>query len=75
MSQPNSDMADFDAPEFEELGGEAVPAAEAEVSAPPAPVQRYRKQGFNIYTVMLILSFICLLTAMVILFIEAGKYS
>ncbi len=72
MSQPSSEM-DFDSPDFAVTGESSY---EAEQSAPaPAPVVRYKKQGFSIYTIMLILSFVCLLAALIMLFIEAGKYS
>ncbi len=44
---------------------------------PPAPVvpaaPNYRKQGFSIYTVMLILSFVFLIAAMILLFMEADR--
>lgn len=72
MSQPNSD---FDSPEFAatlESTFEEEPQA-ATPMAPPAP--RYRKQGFSIYTIMLILSFLCLLAGMIMMFVEAGKYN
>lgn len=74
MSQPSFDpeldSPDFDAPvdAFEA----AEPAAPARAAA-PAP--RYRKQGFSIYTFMLIMSFISLLTALILLLIEASKYN
>jgi hypothetical protein len=44
---------------------------QATPSAPAAP--NYRKQGFSIYTVMLILSFVFLLTAMILLFMEVDR--
>lgn len=72
MSQPNSD---FDSPEFEETL-ESTFAEEPQAAttmAPPAP--RYRKQGFGIYTIMLVLSFLCLLAGMIMMFVEAGKYN
>ena len=40
-------------------------------AAPAAPT--YRKQGFSIYTVMLILSFVFLITAMILLFMEVDR--
>ena len=72
MSLPNNE------PDFAEAGFDdgLTPMESAfEPEAPaaaPAPV--YRKQGFSIYTVMLILSFVFLLTAMIFFFVEAGKY-
>lgn len=72
MSQPSSDF-EFDSPDFAVTSESSYEAAQ---SAPlPEPAIRYRKQGFSIYTVMLILSFVCLLAALIILFIEAGKYT
>jgi len=42
---------------------------EVSVAAP-----QYRKQGFNIYTVLLIASFVCLLFTWILMYVEAGKY-
>ncbi|MEM7454280.1 MAG: hypothetical protein AAF456_07980 [Planctomycetota bacterium] len=69
MSQPSSDFPQaFDDPAFQQ---EAAP-----VEPPPqvAPQPVYRKQSFNVYGVMLILSFIALMSAGIILLLEAGKY-
>lgn len=71
MSQPSSDL-EFDSPEFSETA-DFEEAQSAVPAAPAAP--RYRKQGFSIYTVMLILSFACLLAGMILMFVEAGKYA
>jgi hypothetical protein len=38
------------------------------------PTQVYRKQEFNIYSVMLILSFLMLLAATILLFVEVGRF-
>ena len=46
------------------------PIAEA-----PAPVQPTRKQGVSIYTMMLVVSFICVLTACILLFLELRRWS
>jgi hypothetical protein len=73
MSQPSSDF-EFDSAEFP-VTGESSYEAEQQVAPPPEPAQRYRKQGFSIFTIMLILSFVCLVAALIILFIETGKYS
>jgi len=73
MSQPSSDLDD-------PFGNAAVMAgavedqgmmAEAEI---PAPAPQYRKQGFSIYSVMLILSFVFLMTAAIMFFVNAGKF-
>ena len=75
MSQPSFEddleAVDFDAPSdaFETAEEAAPPAAVA------APAPRYRKQGFSIFTFMLIISFISLLTAMILLLVEASKYN
>ena len=70
MSQPNSDFdPSMPMAEFEEVGGEQeMPAT----SIPQAPI--YRKQGFNIYSVMLILSFVFLTTAAIVLFMQLDKF-
>lgn len=57
--------------EVPEEGGDMDASMEASAPAAPAPV--YRKQGFNIYSVLLILSFVFLTTAMIITFNVAGK--
>ena len=67
MSQPSSDLVDF--------GGELTEQQPAEVAEMSAPAPVYRKQGFSIYSVMLILSFVFLLVASIILFINVGKYN
>jgi len=74
MSQPSFE-SELESPDFEMANDafETGPQAESAPAAPPAP--RYRKQGFSIYTFMLIISFICLLTALIVLLIEAGKYT
>ncbi len=65
MSQPSFEQ---DPSEFKQDANEMAPVG----GAPVAP--QYRKQGFSIYSVMLIGSFVFLLTAMIFLFIEAGRY-
>ena len=69
MSQQNSDFTagEFGDPDFattsEEMQDQPV--------IPAAP--QYRKIGFSIYTVMLICSFVFLMTAMILMFMEAGS--
>lgn len=52
----------------------AAPTEEAyiDVETPVAP--EYRKQGMNIYTVMLVISFISLVIGTILLFIEANRF-
>ncbi len=72
MSLANSDFSDdaFGDALMENPGDESL-MPETSI-APPPPA--YRKQGFSIYTVMLILSFVFLSTAAIMFFIDAGKY-
>ena len=71
MSQPSDlDFGDGGFTETLESTYEEPTAA----AAPIKPVVRYRPQGFSIYTIMLILSFISLLAGMIIMLVEAGKY-
>jgi hypothetical protein len=74
MSQASSDPQD-------PFGGDAVIEASASEDpgmtpdmgmAPPPP--QYRKQGFSIYSVMLILSFVFLMASAIMFFINAGKF-
>ena len=68
MSLPSSDL---DAGEvgFEESYDQ--PAVDAPV---PQAAPQFRQRGFSIYSVMLILSFVFLLVAAIVLFIEGDKY-
>ena len=73
MSLASSDFGGDDAfgdaliePESDEQSLSTAP----EVAAPPA----YRKQGFSIYSVMLILSFVFLTTAAILFYMDAAKY-
>ncbi len=53
---------------------EGMDMSEGEVSAPNIPAApMYRKQTFSIYSVMLILSFVFLLVATIMFFMEAGR--
>ncbi len=75
MSPPSSEPDFADAGFDDGLIGTTESTYPVQPVAPePVPATRYRKQGFSIYTVMLIMSFVFLLTAMILLFIEAGKY-
>ena len=79
MSQVNSDFGEdpFASATVEgDLGGDfeqdSMMGQQEAPSAPQGP--QYRKQGFSIYSVMLIMSFILLTAAAVIFFIDADKY-
>lgn len=67
MSQVNSDFGEvvIDDPQSTEMSSEVV-------NQPPPPA--YRKQGFSIYTVMLILSFCFCLAAAILFYINAETY-
>ena len=67
MSLADSDL--FEEVGIDEMSGE--PDGTPTPQAPAAP--QYRKQGFSIYSVMLILSFVFLVTAMILLFQEVGR--
>jgi hypothetical protein len=68
MSQANSDFGDFGDPmEYDGQG-----AAE-EMPAAPTPAAPILKKGFTIYSVMLIISFVMLLTAAIMLFSQIGS--
>jgi len=77
MSQPSTDMEadlEFDAPDFGEASFEEADSPVAATPVVPA-APRYKKQGFSIYTIMLMLSFLCLLAGLIMMFVEAGKYN
>ncbi len=61
MSQPNS--FDDEPMMFEETADDQSLDAE-----PMEPVKQYRKQSFNIYSFMLVISFLFLTTASIIFF-------
>lgn len=69
MSQANSNNVDDFGGALEYDGGQS--AADMPQVA-PAPV--YRKKGVNIYTLMLILSLICLIAGTAVLFANVGNY-
>lgn len=72
MSQASSDFGD------DAFGDAAMDSGFEDQGLAPmepiVPVTQYRKQGFSIYTVMLILSFVFLTTAAIVFFVDAGKY-
>ena len=54
---------------------EAAAPEEAYIEMPAEPVApATRKQGMNIYTVMLVISFVCLLIGTIVLFMEFSKF-
>ncbi len=68
MSQLNSEF------ETGEVGFEET-YDQPEMEAPGLPAApQFRQRGFSIYSVMLILSFVFLLIAAIVLFMEADKY-
>ena len=71
MSQASSDFGD-------DVFGDALDTGleEQGLTQQPQikPVVQYRKQGFSIYTVMLILSFVFLTAAAIVFFVDVGKY-
>jgi hypothetical protein len=77
MSLASSDFEDagFDNAGFDdglETSAE-VEGVKGQTPVPKAPL--YRKQGFSIYTVMLILSFVFLIVAIILLFMEVDRFS
>ncbi|MDG1873352.1 MAG: hypothetical protein P8J27_05550 [Mariniblastus sp.] len=73
MSQASSDLDDPFANATVEAGPEDGMISEEPVGMAPPPPQ-YRKQDFSIYSILLILSFVFLMFAAIMFFIEAGKY-
>jgi hypothetical protein len=72
MSQASSDLDDpFGNAVVEADAGGDYGMSEAEMVA-PAP--QYRKQGFSIYSVLLILSFVFLMASAIMFFVNAGKF-
>jgi hypothetical protein len=72
MSQASSDLDDPFGNALVETGAEDQGMMTSAEMAPPPP--QYRKQGFSIYSVMLILSFVFLMTAAIMFFVNAGKF-
>ena len=71
MSQPNSD---FDAVGFDDALELPMSAESAANQAPAAAAPNYRKQGFSIYSLMLILSFVFLIASVILLFMEVDRF-
>lgn len=69
MSLANSDFEDFGGGDSLEYSPD--PSAENPVFSAPTPV---KKKGFNIYSVMLILSFVMTLAAAIMLFSQISAY-
>lgn len=86
MSQPNLDEFPQDfGDQAQPIGGEPQAAVEAAEpmgiepveSAAPAPAAAptpKQKQRFNVYTMMLLISFFCIVTACVLLWLELSDY-
>ncbi len=65
MSQPNADMP-------VELEATDVPV---EMTAQPAEAEQvYRKQSLNVYTVMLVISFVALIAAIILLAMNLSQW-
>ena len=77
MSLASSDFEDpgFDNAGFDDGLETPVDAEGVEGQAPVPAAPNYRKQGFSIYTVMLILSFVFLIVALILLFMEVDRFS
>jgi hypothetical protein len=69
MSLVDSDFETDGFDEAQQAGFDEKPGAASNLPQPP----KYRKQGFSIYSVMLILSFINLVAAIVLLFMEVER--
>lgn len=76
MSLANSDFEEvgFDDGLNAPMVDEGYGATSEEVPVAPPPPQ-YRKQGFSIYTVMLIMSFVFLIASIIMLFMEVDRFS
>ena len=64
--------SDFEAVGFENVFHENAADLPQNVVVPPAPV--YRKQEFNIYSFLLIISFLMLVVSIIFLFMEVGRF-
>lgn len=69
MSQAPSDFTD----DFGAIEYDGQQADDLTPQVAPAPV--YKKKGINIYTVMLIISFLLLTTGAIMLFTKVGNYN
>lgn len=72
MSQANSDFDGFDDGIIEGTADNAgmIEGDDSPIVQPP----QYRKQEFNIYSIMLILSFVFLATAAILFYMNASKF-
>ncbi len=57
-----------------EASFEAAAPSEEYIEPTTAVAAPTRKQGMNIYTVMLVISFVCLVIGTIILFVEFSKF-
>lgn len=77
MSQPSSNQGNsvFDEVDFQASEpSEGYDPMTEDPSLGAAPQSVYQRRGFDIYSVMLIISFVFLTTAAIMFFIDAGKY-
>ena len=77
MSLPSSEFeeAPLDDLGFEEAEYGQDPSGKASDKKPlESSPPRYRKQGFSIYTVMLMLAFAFLVASIILLFQEVGRF-
>lgn len=76
MSQPSSNQGSvFDEVDFqasEPSAGYDPMTDDGPYTPPTQPV--YSKRGFDIYSIMLIISFVALTASAIVLFMDAGKY-
>ncbi len=72
MSPPSFDLEAQGNPEFAEADMESPEAYAPEDLSVAAP--QYRKQGFSIYTVVLIASFVFILATWIVMYVESGNY-
>ncbi len=71
MSPQNSD---FDAVGFDDALEIPMTGESATNSVPANAAPSYRKQGFSIYSLMLILSFVFLIASIILLFMEVDRF-
>jgi len=64
-------QADFN---FDEFSGDSAVPVNDEVIVETKKVVVYRKQPVNVYSLLLIISFILMLIATILLFMEVGRF-